>query len=378
MSLADAVRETVTSGDAAETLGREVPAGYSVGLTAVVAVVAVVAGGVSVRGAALTLAGLGDLVTGRTAVEGRALRVRDRTNEDHVRVYIAVDDGSTDTIRAWLLRTRVGVQQGQLVRAQVTRWLRHAAEVEVARPVAAVPSGSSGPPAAPAPDAPASAVPGQAWPLPVPVATGGAVPRVVSVMTALVTAAAGTANPAPASPAATAGAPAAGPPADPPPTPPLPDDAAVAAAVGGPIAQDRHASRHPAALPGGSALYRSPTGDRVVQLAWIPAVAIGVYRALPPQKQRPIPGLGDEAYHARAAGALMARRGDSVLMVTVHAPELDPAGRDDLAARVAAAALAQGADAPTASTSRPTPPAYEPPPPPRPGGTVGQPADAGS
>ena len=135
---------------------------------------------------------------------------------------------------------------------------------------------------------------------------------------------------------------------------------------------------HPAALPGGSALYRSPTGDRVVQLAWIPAVAIDVYRALPPQKQRPIPGLGDEAYHARAAGALMARRGDSVLMVTVHAPELDPDGRDDLAARLAALALADGADASVPpGPSRPPPPAYEPPLPP-PGGTVGQPADAGS
>jgi hypothetical protein len=113
----------------------------------------------------------------------------------------------------------------------------------------------------------------------------------------------------------------------------------VAAAVGAAVARDDHASRHPAALPGGSALYRSPAGDRVVQLAWVPAVAIDVYRALPPDDQRPIPGLGDEAYRARAAGALMARRGDDVLMVTVHAPDVAPEGRDDLAARVAALAL---------------------------------------
>ena len=60
----------MTSGQAADALGRDVPAGYSIAITVVVAVVAVVAAGVSVRGAALTLAGLGDLITGRADRRG--------------------------------------------------------------------------------------------------------------------------------------------------------------------------------------------------------------------------------------------------------------------------------------------------------------------
>ena len=132
------------------------------------------------------------------------------------------------------------------------------------------------------------------------------------------------------------------------------------------MVRDPHASAHPAALPGGSALYRSPGGEQVVQLAWVPAVAIDVYRALPPASRRTIPGLGDEAYHARAAGALMARRGGDVLMVTVHAPDLEPAARDDVAARVAAVALgaARGTAAVLAAAPPPGPRDRPPPPPP--------------
>ncbi len=150
----------------------------------------------------------------------------------------------------------------------------------------------------------------------------------------------------------------------PPDAPPLPDDAALATAAGGPMARDPHASAHPAALPGGSALYRSPGGEQVVQLAWVPAVAIDVYRALPPASRRTIPGLGDEAYHARAAGALMARRGRDVLMVTVHAPDLEPAARDGFAARVADAALGAGHTAATPAAGPPPGPRDRPPPPP--------------
>ena len=154
---ASAVRDSVTSGQAADALGQDVPAGYSIAITAVVAVVAVVAAGVSVRGAALTLAGLGDLITGRAAVEGRAVRVRDRSTDDHVRIYVAVDDGSSDTVRAWLLRSRVGVSQGAVVRAQVTRWLRHATEIEIVRPAVApapAPVGAGSPSAPPRPAPP--------------------------------------------------------------------------------------------------------------------------------------------------------------------------------------------------------------------------------
>jgi hypothetical protein len=368
---ASAVRDSVTSGQAADALGRDVPAGYSIVITAVVAVVAVVAAGVSVRGAALTLAGLGDLVAGRAVVEGRAVRVRDRSTDDDVRIHVAVDDGSSATVRAWLLRSRVGVSQGAVVRARVTRWLRHATGLEIVRPAVAP---SPAPVGTASPSAPSEA--GAATPAWSSVAdlgtTTGAIPRVVSVMSALVAAAsagsdatAAAGNPPPAGDRADVSrSGAAGRPA-PPAAPPLPDAAALGTAAGGTMARDPHASAHPAALPGGSALYRSPGGERVVQLAWVPAVAIDVYRALPPASRRTIPGLGDEAYHARSAGALMARRGGDVLMVTVHAPDLEPAARDGLAAHVAAVALgAAGRTVAAAAAAPPPGPRDRPPPPP--------------
>jgi hypothetical protein len=72
---------------------------------------------------------------------------------------------------------------------------------------------------------------------------------------------------------------------------------------------------------------------------WVPAVTIDVYRRLPAAARHEVPGLGDEAYRSRFGGGVVARRGERVVMVTPHLPGLDAAGRDDVAVRVARAAI---------------------------------------
>jgi len=369
--VADAVRDAIASGDLTGGAGPgEVPAGAAIAITVVVAVVGTVAALVSVRGAWLTLAGLADLVTPRTAVEGRVLRFRDRSSDDHVALYVAVDDGSTDRLRAWLLRTRVSVPQGSTAQARVSRWLRHVSDLRVARTAGA---GLTDPTASAAPDlaaagAGAAAAAGQ-LPGGLGVAFGGAdgqpPARTAQVMGALI----GVARAAqqataddPTTAAADTDTGSDGPAAAATTAPPLPSDQAASTALGRAVARDIAAAAHPAALRGGSALYRvagAAGAAGVVQLAWVPEVAIGVYRSLPPDRQRPVPGLGDEAYRARAGGALMARLGDHVLMATVHLPDLTDEARDEAAARLAAVALAGAAGlvaAPAAVATRPPPP----------------------
>lgn len=346
--VADAVRDSIASGGLTGGTGPgEVPGGAAVAITVVVAAVGTIAALVSVRGAALTLAGLADLVTPRTAVEGRVLRFRDRSSDDDVAVYVAVDDGTTDRVRAWLLRTRVAAPQGATAQARVTRWLRHVSDLRVVRTAGA---GTTGAVTAGASDV-AAAV------------SGAAAAPPAQVMAAMIGAAQaahrGDADD-PAIPAAAVATDATIRDAGTPP-PPLPSDEAVSAALGRPVVRDAGAAAHPAAEPGGSALYRVPDGHGVVQLAWVPEVAIGVYRALPPERQRTVPGLGDEAYRARAGGALMARRGARVLMATVHVPDLSDQARDEVASRVAAAALA-GVDATAAEPAAPSPPPPSAPP----------------
>ncbi|HEX6569035.1 MAG TPA: hypothetical protein VF015_07715, partial [Acidimicrobiales bacterium] len=100
------------------------------------------------------------------------------------------------------------------------------------------------------------------------------------------------------------------------------------------------ATPHPAALGGGSAVYRAGEGGHV-QVVWVPAAAIEVYRRLPAGLRHEVPGLGDEGYRARFGGGVMARRGEHVVMVTPHLPGVDGAERDDVAVRVARAAIDQ-------------------------------------
>ena len=268
--------------------------------------VQVVLGGMIVAvAAAYILLGLADLVLGRTTVEGRVLRMRDRVkrerNEDgrsevkSVVRHIAVDDGTTDKVRAWRFTKFTVGRQGDIMRGRVTRFLRHVKDLEVVTT-----AGS---------------------PLPEPV-------------TALAATAPGGAQVG--SPGAGAyGEPA---PAELPPLPP-PDDATISAAAGLALSRDPGAPPHPAALAGASALYHSAGGAQI-QLSWVPAATMDIYRRMPALLRHEVPGLGDEGYRARFGGGVIARRGAHTVMVTSHLPGLDNTRRDETTARVAAATLA--------------------------------------
>jgi len=64
----------------------------------------------------------------RTAVEvtGTILRLRTFGDDDSRRYYVAVDDGESDTIRAWRVKWAhyEGLEQGDVITARLTRNLR--------------------------------------------------------------------------------------------------------------------------------------------------------------------------------------------------------------------------------------------------------------
>jgi hypothetical protein len=340
-SLAAAARDaldtsTVGGADIQQDLDTELPAAVETGISVALAAVTVVAGAVAVRGGAMALVGLADLVTGRTQVEGRVLRRRERVTRDsdggtkRYVVHLAVDDGSEDRIRAWRFRALVPGRPGQTVRGRVSGRLRHVRDLEVVSPppepapagvtagtVSAVEATTA---AAPAPPPPVPPVPG----LTLPGGRPGPVAGIVSAVTAAgVLAGAGRGDDA-ASPRV--------------PPPPLPADDAISAAAGRRLTRDAGAAPHPAALPGGSAIYRTDS-DGHIQVVSVPVAAIGVYRHLPAAVRHELPGLGDEAYSARFGGGVMARRGEHVVMVTPHLPGVDADERDEVARRVALAAI---------------------------------------
>jgi hypothetical protein len=283
------------------------------------ALIVLMAALILLQGATMLAAGVADLVLGRRTVEGRVLRVRDRVERDEdgrvtsITRHVAVDDGTTDRVRAWRFRSAVPGGQGAVVRGRVSRFLRHVADYEVVGRLPAAPEAAPAGAATGGPDGMAAA----AGVVPAP----GAPRSLAGAALAFGHALGGEGN--------GGGAPA----------PPLPDDGAVSAAAGRALARDAAAKPHPAALPGGSALYRAGGGH--IQVVWVPTVAIDVYRRLPAALRHELPGVGDEAYRARFGGGVMARRGPHVVMVTPHLPAVDASERDAAAARVAAAVLAQ-------------------------------------
>ena len=114
-------------------------------------VVGIIVGGViaagaiaAFAGASMLVGGVADLTRPRRVVEGRVLRVRERGDDNKRYWHVAVDDGTTDRVRAWRMGVPPAVSQGDTVRASVSRWLAHVRDlVEVSRVVTA--------PAAPAP-----------------------------------------------------------------------------------------------------------------------------------------------------------------------------------------------------------------------------------
>lgn len=259
---------------------RTIPAGARVGIGVVLAVIVTFGALVALYGAGLLIAGVGDLVRRRRVVEGRVLRLRERGDDNKRFWHVAVDDGTTDRVRAWRVRAPGSVHQGATVRARVSPWLRHVADLTLVRAddhaIAAVPT------AAPVTVAPAVAVP------------------------------------------------------------PLPDATAVTAALGTPVAIDAGATRHPLAIDGASRTFVTPDGGRVIT-AWIQPGEIDAHRHMPPALATAVSGLGDETYRSPVGGGIVTRVDGNVLMVVATLPALDDQARDRAISAVAHATLTAAA-----------------------------------
>jgi hypothetical protein len=129
-----AARDLLIDSAAGETAPAGVRAGIGLALGFVFAAGTLLAG----AGATMVVCGAADLVRGRSTVEGRVLRVRERGGDEHRSWHVAVDDGTADRVRAWRLAKPAGVTQGSEVRASVSPWLRHVRDLG---PVAGLRSG---------------------------------------------------------------------------------------------------------------------------------------------------------------------------------------------------------------------------------------------
>jgi hypothetical protein len=89
---------------------------------------------VGVAAAVMIVLAIGDLWSTRE-VTGQILRLRARgSGDDEKRLYVAVDDGASSTIRAWRVRSEVyeGLAQDEVVTATVTRSLRYVRSIRTA------------------------------------------------------------------------------------------------------------------------------------------------------------------------------------------------------------------------------------------------------
>lgn len=99
------------------------------GLHIAALVIAVVAALIVARAACMTAAGAADLVTGHPPVEGRVLRFRVKGSDKKPLWYMAIDDGSSQKIRACLFHKLQAPNQGHTVRAGISRNLQHVKEL---------------------------------------------------------------------------------------------------------------------------------------------------------------------------------------------------------------------------------------------------------
>jgi hypothetical protein len=92
---------------------------------------ALVGGLVLLAGSLCLVSALADLRK-PSEVAGQVLRLRIRGTENHPRHYVGVDDGRSSKVLAWRVAPELyaGLQQGQTVRAVVTRFLAHVRSVE--------------------------------------------------------------------------------------------------------------------------------------------------------------------------------------------------------------------------------------------------------
>jgi hypothetical protein len=277
ISLADALIRSIDD----LTKDSTTPAGLRVTVSIVLAVVVTAAALVALVGAAMLVAGLGDLARGRRSVEGRVLRLRTRGDDQHRFWHLAVDDGTTDDVRAWRLSSSPPTHQGATVRARVSPWLRHVVDlVRIEPSVAGV--GVS-----------------------VPTAT----PRVVA--------------PLPAGAAA----------------PSLPDATAIATALGVPAMIEAAAVPYPLAIEGASRTFVTQDGGRIIT-AWIPLALVDTFREHADSRSTSIVGLGDEAYRSALGGGLVVALRGHALMVAATLPgrtaEQDDAATEAVARMVSA------------------------------------------
>ena len=273
ISVADAILRSFD--DLAEN--RSVPGGVRVGIGVALAVVVTIGALLAAYGAGLLIAGVGDLVRRRRPIEGRVLRVRER-GDDKRFWHVAVDDGTTDRVRAWRLKRPPPVHQGATVRARVSPWLRHVSDLVVVR---------------------------------------GDDLATAMVVTAPAAVSAGL-----------AGAP-----------PPLPDAAAVSAALGWPVSAAADAVPHPLAIEGASRTFLTPDGGRLIT-AWIRPSEFEAHRHMPVSLATPVSGIGEESYRSPMGGGLVARSGGNVLMVVATLPSLDDTTRDRVITTTAQLSLA--------------------------------------
>jgi hypothetical protein len=296
---ADGLRDAVVDFSADQTAPTGFKVGVSIGLGVVVALAVLFA----LRGAAMALSGIVDLVSERRAVEGRVLRLRRRGTDEKPRWYVAVDEGGAGRLRAWHTQPG-GAVQGSTVRAEVTPWLAHVRNLEMV---------ARAPDRPPLPDdEDDEADDARASPL--------------SALLGTVASAAVLERPSGPLPAAT------GPP------PPLPDAAAVSAAAGRTFAVDPAVKQHPLAAAGRSTAFAGPDGG-TIQVAWVEPALLQAHRSMPRILRRELSGVGDEAYRAVIGGGVVARRGGHVLMVMGRMPGASDRDRDQTFEAVARAAL---------------------------------------
>jgi hypothetical protein len=111
-----------------------VPVGVRVAVGVSMAIVVAFGVGIGIIGALMVVGGASDLVRARHVVDGRVLRVRVRGDEQHRYWHLAVDDGSGPLVRSWRVATPPSCEQGSMVRANVTPWLRHVRDLRVTEP----------------------------------------------------------------------------------------------------------------------------------------------------------------------------------------------------------------------------------------------------
>jgi len=99
------------------------------GLHIAALVIAVVAALIVARAACMTAVGAADLVTGHPPVEGRVLRFRVKGSDKKPLWYMAIDDGSSQKVRACLFHKLQAPNQGHTVRAGISRHLQHVKEL---------------------------------------------------------------------------------------------------------------------------------------------------------------------------------------------------------------------------------------------------------